>query len=95
MLILAPEGASSFKVVTKTTITRLPIRVLATKSNGWHDISVVAAGGGVQPGYDAILSFDGKTYPSNPSTSPAGRLEGKVEGKTVMPVTTEGKLLYQ
>jgi hypothetical protein len=94
MLILAPEG-NSFRVVTKTTITRLPIRVLATKSNGWHDLSVVVAGGGIQPGYDAVLSFDGKTYPSNPSTPPAGRLGGKVDGKTVMPVTTEGTLLYQ
>jgi len=94
MLILSPEGAS-YRVVTETTITRLPIRVLATKSNGWHDISVVVAGGGIQPAYDAVLSFDGKSYPSNPSTPPARRLNGKAEGKIVMPVTTEGTLLYQ
>jgi hypothetical protein len=93
MLILAPKG-TSYRVVTRTTVTRLPIRVLATKSNSWHDISVVVAGGGIQPGYDAVLSFDGKTYPRNPSTPPARRLEGKVEGKIVMPVTGEGTPLY-
>jgi len=93
-LILAPEG-STYRVVTSITITRLPIRVLGTKSKGWHDISVMVAGGGIQPGYDSVLSFDGKTYPSNPSTPPARRLEGKVEGKTAMPVTAEGTLLYQ
>jgi hypothetical protein len=94
MLILAPEG-TSYRVVTKTTITRLPIRVLATKSNGWHDISVVLAGGGIQPGYEAELSFDGKTYPSNPSVSPAHPLVGEVRGKTVVPVTAKDKPLHQ
>src|SRR5208282_1408183 len=86
MLILAPED-TSYRVVTKTTITRLPIRVLATKSNGWHDISVVVAGGGIQPGYEAELSFDGKTYPSNPSVPPAHPIDGEARGKIVVPVT--------
>ncbi len=94
MLILAPEN-TSYRVVTKTTITRLPIRVLTTKSNGWHDISVVVAGGGVQPGYEAKLSFDGKTYPSNPSVPPAHPLDGEVRGKIVVPVTAKDRPLYQ
>ena len=91
MLILAPEG-TSYKVVTKTTVTRLPIRMLATKSNGWHDISVVARTNGVEPLYDSILSFDGKTYPGSP---PARRLGGKVERKIVIPVTADDIPLYQ
>jgi hypothetical protein len=94
LFILDPAG-QSYRLIARTTITRLPIRVLSTKSNGWHDISVLVAGGGIQPGYEAVLSFDGKAYPNNPSTLPARRLEGKLEGKTVMPVTAEGKLLYQ
>jgi len=93
MLILAPEGMS-YKVVTKTTVTRLPIRVLTTKSNGWHDISVVARINGIEPLYDSILSFDGKTYPNNPSMPPAHRLKGKVEGKTVMSETAGDRPLY-
>lgn len=38
-LILVPKG-SSYKVITRILITRPPIRVLTTKSNGWHDIAV-------------------------------------------------------
>lgn len=92
-LILAPEGAS-YRVVTKTTVARLPIRVLTTKSNGWHDITVVARINGTAPTYEAILSFDGKTYPSNPSTPPARRLLKKVSGEVVISVATEGIPLY-
>jgi hypothetical protein len=93
MLILAPEG-TSFKIIAETTITRLPIRVLATKSNGWHDITIMVAGGGIQPGYEAVLSFDGKTYPSNPSVPPAHPLAGKVRGVIVLPVTAEEGPVY-
>jgi hypothetical protein len=94
MLILAPEG-SSYKVVTETTITRPPIRVLATKSNGWHDIGLWVQGGGIQPGYEAELSFDGKSYPRNPSAPPARRLAEKAAGEIVIPPKAEGNPLYQ
>ncbi len=93
MLILAPE-AESYRVVTRTTATRLPIRVLTTKSSGWHNISVAVAGGGIQPGYEAELSFDGTTYPSNPTLPTAHRLGGNVQGKTVITVATKDQTLY-
>jgi hypothetical protein len=93
MLILAPEGAS-YRVVTRTTITRLPIRVLNTKTNGWHDIGVTVAGGGVQLGGEAILPFDGKTYPSNPTVPPARRMPGKIPGKVVIPPDMHDEPLY-
>ena len=76
-LVLTPEGAS-YRVVTKIRITRPPIRVLATSSHGWHDIGVWVQGGGIQRGYEAKLQFDGKTYPSNPSSPPALPVAGKV-----------------
>lgn len=94
MLILAPEDAS-YRVITKTTITRLPIRVLETKSNGWHDISVVVAGGGIRSAHEAILSFDGKTFPINPTVPPARPSDGKAQGKIVISVAAEGRPLYQ
>jgi len=93
-LILAPKG-SSYIVVTRITITRPPIRVLATRSNGWHDISVQVQGGGIQPGYEVQLSFDGKTYPRNPSTPPARRLTEKVPGEVLVAATDGGKPLYR
>jgi hypothetical protein len=95
-LVLAPEG-SSFRVVTRILITRPPIRVLATKSHGWHDIAVRVQGGGIVRAYEAKLSFDGKTYPSNPTVPPARRLASRVPGKVVVPLsalTERGKPLY-
>lgn len=92
-LILAPAG-TSYKVITKTTVTRLPIRVLPTKTNGWHDLAVGVAGGGIQPGYEARLRFDGSTYPSNPTVPPALRLKADINGKTVIPAESAGIPLY-
>jgi hypothetical protein len=92
-LILARDG-SSWRVVTDITITRPPIRVLSHTSNGWRSISVWVQGGGIQPGYEAELRFDGKTYPGNPSMAPARPLEGKVAGVVVVPSSKVGTPLY-
>jgi hypothetical protein len=92
-LLLASRG-SSYRVVTHITITRPPIRVLTAKSNGWHDIGVWVQGGGVQPGYEADLPFDGKTYPSNPSVPPALRTAKKASGAVLIPATEHGSPLY-
>jgi hypothetical protein len=85
---------SSFRVVTRVTITKLPIRVLTSKSNGWSDITVVVSGGGIQPGYESQLCFDGTSYPDNPSGPPARPLSRKVVGKVVVPASTKGLALY-
>lgn len=78
-LILA-TSASSYRLITAISITRPPIRVLSKTSNGWHNITVWVQGGGIQPGYEAELRFDGDTYPSNPTVPPAQRLTEKAEG---------------
>ena len=93
MLVLEPKGAS-YKAISQTTVTRLPIRVLAIKSNGWHDIGVWVQGGGIIQGYEADLPFSGGTYPHNPSTPPARRLEEKVAGEVVVPKTAVGEPLF-
>ncbi len=93
MLILAPKN-SSYRVVTKIRITRPPIRILTTKMNGWHDVAVRVQGGGIMRAYEAKLSFDGRTYPSNPSSPPARRLVEKAAGEVVVPLAGEGTPLY-
>ena len=81
-LILAPKG-STYEVITKITITRPPIRILDTKTNGWHDLSVIVAGGAL-PAYEVKLPFDGKTYPTNPSRPPASRLTESASGRVAV-----------
>jgi len=93
-LILARQGAS-YRVVTKTTITWPPIRVLRSTSHGWRNISVWVRGGGVRPGYEAELRFDGTTYASNPSVPPARPLAGKMAGEVVLSGSEEATPLYQ
>ena len=92
-LILERNG-SSWRVVTELTITQLPIRVLKNTSNGWRNIGVWVQGGGIQPGYEAELRFNGKSYPKNPSVPPARRLAERVEGEVVVPGSAVGVPLY-
>jgi hypothetical protein len=93
MLILARDGIS-WRVVTETTVTRTPIPVLTTASNGWRNITVWVQGGGIQPGYEAELRFDGKTYPENPSVPPARRLTREVPGRVVLSSSQDGVTLW-
>lgn len=93
MLVLSPSQ-STFRVISKTYITRLPIHVLSTKSHGWRDISVWVQGGGIQPGYAAVLSFNGKRYPSNPTVDPARPLKKHDDIGEIVPLKWNGELLY-
>lgn len=93
MLILKPVGRS-FKVVSKTTIVQLPIRMLESTARGWHDLSVKVHGGGIQNAYDAMLRFDGQRYPGNPTVSPARRLTESQGGQILIPTDAEGSPLY-
>lgn len=91
MLVLEPAN-SSFKIVGRTTIVRPPIRIFESRSHGWHDIGVRVGGGGIQ-GYEAILSFDGKAYPKNPTLPPARKAARNTEGQ-VLPLPDAGTPLY-
>ena len=92
--ILEPDG-TSFKVIGEMIIVQLPIRVLRSISYGHFDIGVWVQGGGIQPGYEALLQFDGKSYPDNPSVTPARQLTEKVAGEVLIARGVEGELLYK
>lgn len=92
-LILARQG-SSYRLVTKITIAWPPVRVLTSSTDGWRDLAVRVQGGGLDSGYEAEVRFDGRTYPTNPSTPPARRLAARTAGTIVVPSSQEGKPLY-
>jgi hypothetical protein len=55
-----------FKLVSSTSVTLEPIRVIEqTSSNGWASLIVHSRSHG-----EALLRFNGKKYPANPSTAP-------------------------
>jgi hypothetical protein len=91
-LILTSER-SSYKLVTSITIAWPPIRILNTESHGWRDIAVEVHGGGEAHPYYAKLSFDGKTYPSNPTVPPAMPLSQNPGGTVVVPLSVHGRPL--
>jgi len=92
-LILARNG-NSWKIVSTISITRLPIRVLANTLNGWRNLGVRVQGGGIQPGYEAELRFDGKTYPENPSVPPARPTKKRLTGEVVIASTDKALPLF-
>lgn len=93
LLVLRPKG-SSYAVVGRVTVVRLPIRVLRHSSNGLPDITVWVQGGGIQPGYEAALTFDGVNYPDNPTVPPAHRVKAGTSGIVLLPRQVRGQLLY-
>ena len=72
LYVLSPQGRR-FRVVTRMSVVHLPVRLLTTTSHGWRDLGVRVAGGGVRQAYEARLRFDGRSYPRNPTVSPARR----------------------
>lgn len=82
LYVLARKGPS-WRTVTVASVTRAPIRVLPTSHHGWRDLAVRVAGGGVLPGNDVRLAFDGSTYPDNPTVPPATSIPHP-EGATVI-----------
>ena len=79
-VVLSPKG-SSYRVVLRSTVTQVPIRVLPTSTRGWRDIGVTVAGGSITRPYVARLRFNGNRYPGNPTVPPAiplKRSSGKI-----------------
>lgn len=92
-LLVEPQGVSSFRVIERFTLARLPIRILPSKTHGWHDLTMPVAGGGIIHRYTALLRFNGQRYPSNPSMAP--KLPEKLMGLgTEVPLSERGSLVY-
>jgi len=92
MLILQPNE-STIEVLGRVTIVQLPIRLLPSQNYGHPDIGVSVKGGGILPGYEAVLSFDGKSYPGNPSVPPA-RQAAVARGRVIIANLNESVPLY-
>ena len=68
-LILQRAGAMWTKIA-EISISRLPITVMDTSTDGWRDLTVAVGGGGGRAGH-ALLRYDGEGYPVNPTVAPA------------------------
>lgn len=84
----------SWALVSQTVATRPPICVLQQTDYGLHAISVRVEGGGIQPGYMAVLPFDGKKYSISPTQSPAFPMKPHTVCDVVLPSTEGASQLY-
>jgi len=87
-LLVANSTDGSYQVVSKTIGVQLPVRILFSKTAGWHDLGVESAEG------SKLLSFNGRRYPINAYSFPSRHLSGEVAGTIVIPTTAEGVPLY-
>jgi len=94
-LLAFAATSSGHRPIGRVTVARPPVRLFDTQSKGCRDIGVWVQGGGVQPGYEAALAYDGVSYPGNPTVPPARRMAAGARAETVMPLGAEGRSLYE
>lgn len=68
-----------YKLLSRFSLVRNPVIISDTKTNGYRDIIMYVAGGGIESFY-AWVKYDGTTYPVNPSTQPRVEPGTKVDG---------------
>jgi hypothetical protein len=72
-----------FEFISKSTISREPIGILAERRFGWYSFTVSVSGGGAKPCH-ALMRFSGQKYPLNPSMAACAT---PAQLESAMPVT--------
>ncbi|MGL4511409.1 hypothetical protein, partial [Cetobacterium sp.] len=70
---------SDYKEISRFTLVQTPIIINNHRTKNWKDIIMNVSGGGATPNA-AIMKFDGKTYPSNPSLQPTLGTHDYIDG---------------
>ena len=65
-MLIFKNDRGGYLLLSRSTVTRSPIRISPAVTNGWKDLIVSARGQG-----DTLMQFDGSAYPGNPSTQQA------------------------
>ncbi len=94
MLLIVEPSAGSFKVLGKVTVVQLPVFLMPSMTHGYPDIGVSVRGIRVGSEYEAELSYDGISYPGNPSSPPSRPLKG-IKGKVIIANTKNSVALYE
>jgi membrane-bound inhibitor of C-type lysozyme len=66
-LVFTPEEAR-YRLISTIVLTQTPVRASPRATNGWRNLIVHIAGGGGRSA-DVELTFNGETYPKNPTVT--------------------------
>lgn len=88
-LLILKRVQKSYRILGHETIVQPPIRLLRSRTRGEPDIGVTVCGGGILRCYESVLSFNGRSYPENPSVLPARRLN-RIRGAVIIPSNVRG-----
>lgn len=81
--LILKEISEGYQIISKLSLVRTPIIISNNKTNGWKDIIMEVSGGGATPS-KVTMKFDGKKYPSNPSTQTKLNANVKVQGIKIL-----------
>ena len=90
-LLVFTRSREGYRLVTRVSLARVPVMLSSHRTNGWRDLILFVSGGGIQPGYYAVLHFDGKTYPENPTVEPAAPLLEPIKADAYLVGADKGK----
>jgi hypothetical protein len=82
-LVFRQTEAGDYQLIADISLTNNPVVVSERRTHGWSDLIFPVSGGGLRAHY-AVLRFDGKSYPNNPTTVPAATLRGAARGKAYL-----------
>lgn len=81
--LLFENDNGEYNLISKFSLVNNPVIISENKTNGWNDIVIPVAGGGIKP-FFAQMKFDGKKYPLNPSVQPTISEDMKIKGKAIV-----------
>ncbi len=78
-MLIFENSKKGYQLISKSTVTNPPIRITNTKSHGWYDLIVWSKGKG-----DVLMSFNGHSYPTNPSLQPLASKQQQINANIVL-----------
>jgi len=92
--LVLERSTTGVREVASISVSRTPILVLQSRTNGWRDLSVWVRQYGDTPGYQALLPFDGQTYAGNPTVPPARHLPAEASYEVLIEAEARGQPLF-
>jgi hypothetical protein len=83
LFLVFKGSANGYSLVSRSTVTSPPIRILESSHLRWKDLIVHSNGVG-----DVFMQFDGTGYPSNPSLEPHATTDQLRSARTILDWST-------